>query len=44
VDVEGPKVLWKIDYYDPTFSVHSDDPGDATVTGRVLTIMLASEY
>jgi hypothetical protein len=43
VEVDGVSVIWKIDYYDPTFSVHSDDPSDASLTGRVLTIMLAEE-
>ena len=43
VEVDGVSVIWKIDYYDPTLSVHSDDPADASVTRRVLTIMLAEE-
>jgi len=38
------RVIFKIDYYDPTLSLHSDDASDASVTERVLTIMLASEY
>lgn len=44
LDAAGARVLFKIDYYDPTLSVHSDDPADADVTVRVLTIMLAKEY
>jgi predicted lipid carrier protein YhbT len=44
VEVDDVRVIWKFDYYDPTFSVHSDDPTDASVTGRALTIMLAEEY
>lgn len=44
-DVAGVgKIFWKIDYYDPTFSMHSEDPADPRLTRRVLTIMLASEY
>jgi hypothetical protein len=40
----GHKVFWKIDYHDPLFERHSDDPADLTLTYRVLTIMLDSEW
>lgn len=40
----GDRIFWKIDYYDPTLSMGSEDPSDAKQTVRVLTIMLASEY
>ncbi len=38
------KVMFKIDYYDPTLQYHSDDPTDPDRTVRVMTVMLASEY
>jgi hypothetical protein len=42
--VLGHRVMWKIDYYDRQLQGGSPDPADASVTERVLTIMLASEY
>jgi hypothetical protein len=44
VDIEGETLLWKIDYYDKKMQMHSPDPADPTVTQRVMTILLASEY
>jgi hypothetical protein len=44
LEVEGERLFFKIDYYDQSLSAHSPDPSDATVTKRVLTIMLAEEY
>ena len=43
-DVEGQRIFFKLDYFDLTRSRHSPDPRDATITERVLTIMLAEEY
>jgi hypothetical protein len=43
-DADGHAIFFKIDYYDSTFTRHSPDPADPTVTERVITIMLAEEY
>ena len=42
--VDGEKIFFKIDYFDKSRSYHSPDPSDASVTERVITIMLAKEY
>jgi hypothetical protein len=44
LEVEGERLLFKIDYFDQSLSAHSPDPADPSVTKRVLTIMLADEY
>jgi hypothetical protein len=44
LEVGGQRVMFKIDYYDRAMTGHSPDASDSTVTRRVLTIMLASEY
>lgn len=44
LDVDGLSIIWKIDYYDLDQRFHSPDEADPSVTARVLTIMLASEY
>ncbi len=43
-EANGHQIFFKIEYYDPTLSQHSDDPADPDVTKRVITIMLAEEY
>ncbi len=40
----GERLLWKINYYDRELRNASPDPANASVTRRVLTLMLASEY
>jgi hypothetical protein len=42
--VQNEKLFFKIDCYDLDMSMHSPDASDPSVTKRVLTIMLASEY
>lgn len=44
ITIENEKFFWKIDYYDQTLQLGSDNPADPTVTERVLTVMLAEEY
>ena len=43
-EVDGRKLFWKIDYFDPTMTQGSEDPGSISLTRRVLTVMLAEEY
>lgn len=43
-DFDGQQVIFKIDYYDKSFTYRSPDPADPGVTERVITLMLASEY
>jgi len=44
LEVEGERILFKIDCYDLDLEFASPDPSDPAVTSRVLTVMLASEY
>ena len=44
VEIEGQKIFWKLDYYDPSMTQGSENPANEALTHRVLTIMLASEY
>jgi hypothetical protein len=43
-EAENQTIFFKIDYYDNDLSCRSADPADPSVTKRVITIMLASEY
>lgn len=42
--VHGLRVIWKIDYYDTDLRYASPDPADASITRRIMTVMLAEEY
>ena len=43
-EADGHMIMFKIDYFDQSMSMHSSDPADPAVTQRVITIMLAQEY
>lgn len=43
-EVDGLRVMFKIDYYDHAKEYGSPDPADPDVTTRVMTVMLADEY
>ena len=43
-EADGQLIMFKIDYFDQSLSMHSPDPADPAVTHRVITIMLAEEY
>lgn len=44
LDWQEHRIMFKIDYYDPSLQFHSDDPADPKITTRVMTVMFASEY
>ena len=44
MEIEGHRIVWKIDYYDRSRTYHSPDAADPKVTVRVLTVMLSAEY
>lgn len=43
-DIDGQKLMFKIDCYDKNLEYGSPNPSDPDVTTRVMTILLASEY
>ena len=44
LDINGQKVYWKIDAYDPDLRYGSEDAADPALTLRVLTFCLPEEY
>ena len=42
--IEEQRLIWRIDYYDPTLRYGSRDPSNPAATKRVLTVMLEEEY
>ena len=44
LEVDGERIFFKVDYYDPELERLSDDPSNPEITRRVLTIVLASDY
>lgn len=44
LELDGETIFFKIDYYDVALEFGSEDPADASLTTRVLTIMLARDY
>ena len=44
VAIGSEQTFWKIDYYNASLDAGSPNPADDSVTARVLTVMLASEY
>ena len=43
-EFQGARLFFKIDYYDLALEYGSENPADASITRRVLTIMLSEEY
>ena len=43
-EVEGVRVMMKIDYFDATFEWGSEDPSDAGKTRRAITLMRPEDY
>lgn len=44
LEIEGRRIFWMIEYYDPSMTTGSENPADVELTRRVLTVMLAEEY
>jgi len=44
IEFRSAALYWKIDYFDRALEFGSPDPADPSLTTRVLTILLTSEY
>lgn len=44
ITVQGHELLFKIDYYDQSLTLHSPDPSDPAIIHRVMTVMLAEDF
>lgn len=44
VEIDSENVFWKVDYYNSSLTAGSENPANAAITHRVLTVMLAEEY
>jgi hypothetical protein len=44
LEVDGQRLFWKIDYFDPSMLHHAPDPANRETTRRVLTLMFPQEY
>lgn len=43
-DHDGERIAFKIDYFDLSLTYGSENPADASITRRVMTIMLMDEW
>lgn len=43
-EVDTVRIMMKIDYYDDELEYGSEDPADASITRRVITLMLPEDY
>lgn len=44
VEIDGENYCWTIYYYDHTLEEPSENPGDETVTKRIMTVLHISDY
>ncbi len=44
LEIDGHKIIWRIDYYDHSMQFSSLDPSDPMRTRRIMTVMRAEEY